>query len=109
MGIREWPTQLMKSKGRRWKEFVSTDQTVVRYILDGSGTLVSTDDDNARTKTTPLQPGTLVEVTGTASLEWRAMEDMIVLTPGVEERGILLSVGAILISIFGALLAIGRF
>lgn len=113
MGIREWPQQLRQGT---WTEFVTLDKTVVRYILNGSGSLKSTDEDQAITKITPLVPGTLVEVTGTATLEWKANdkdgkeeEGLIVLTPAFEEGGLFLGVAVVVIAIFGALLGGGGF
>jgi hypothetical protein len=105
MGIRDWPQQFKKQG--EWTEFVAADTTVVRYILDGTGSLKSTDEDGANTQTTPLAPGTLVEVTGSASLQFSAVEDMLVLTPGFEEGGLLLGVAALVIVLFGGLLVTG--
>ncbi len=106
MGIRDWPQQLRKGA---WMEFVATEKIVVRYVLDGSGALEVTDEDQAQTQTISLAPGTLVEVTGTATLRWLAKNDMILLTPGFEEGGLLLGVIVGVIVLFGALLTGGSF
>ena len=88
MGIREWPSQ---SRGvGRWSEACQDDQTLVRYILEGRGSLELDGGTYA------LQPGTLIEVTGDTTLEWEATSPMIVLTPGFEQVGAFVGVLAFL-------------
>ena len=103
MGIREWPNQVRQGK---WSEFVPSETTVIRYVLEGSGTLEMLDQDQATTQTTSLVPGTLMEITGTASLQWSCTsKDMILLTPNFEQGGLLVGVVLSIIVLFGALLA----
>jgi hypothetical protein len=101
-GIREWSQQLKKGS---WEETSSEGQTLIRYVLDGNGVLEIDSAESSRKRTTNLTPGTLVEVSGDASLSWSAEGEMIILTPGFEEGGKLLGVAAAAIVIFGALLA----
>ena len=102
MGIREWPQQLKKGA---WEESSSEGQTLVRYVLDGTGSLEVMDVESSTTSTTKLSPGTLVEISGEASLSWNSDGDMIILTPGFEEGGTFLAVAAGVVVLFGALLA----
>ncbi|CAJ1930675.1 unnamed protein product [Cylindrotheca closterium] len=88
MGIRDWPQQ---QKEGTWNEEASEDQTLVRYILDGTGFL-DTEADDLGQKSYKLTPGTLVEITGQASLNWKANDKLIVLSPGFEEVGKFLGV-----------------
>jgi hypothetical protein len=101
MGIREWPQQLKKGS---WDETSAEGQTLVRYVLDGEGILEIEAAESPK-RTTNLTPGTLVEVSGDASLSWRAEGEMIILTPGFEEGGKFLGVAVAVIIIFGALVA----
>lgn len=95
IGVREWPQQL---KSGVWTEDVTDGNTVTRYILDGAGTVsISSDEDG--TQLAAVGPGTLVEVTGRASLLWSTSEEMIVLTPGYEEGRLLLTVALALIAL----------
>jgi hypothetical protein len=95
IGVREWPQQL---KSGDWTEQVKDGNTITRYILDGTGTVsISSDDDS--TQLSAVGPGTLVEVTGWASLQWSTREEIIVLTPGYEEGRLLLTVALTLIAI----------
>lgn len=109
MGIREWPQQL---KQGTWQERTSTtsSNSLIRYVLDGSGSLeiVNLDDNGGiimSSETTQVGPGTLVEVTGdNLSLTWTAKDEMIVLTPGFEQTGLLAGVALGTIVILGGLL-----
>jgi hypothetical protein len=106
MGIREWPQQV-KSKGMSWSEEVTTDRNVVRYILDGRGTLSVVDPrkvDVDSSVSTNVEPGTLIQVQGPATLHWMALDEMIVLTPGFEEGGLFASVIVAVLALFGALM-----
>ena len=103
MGIRDWPQQLKKGV---WDEIVAEDRTVIRYVLDGTGSVEIIAGESEATQTAKVGPGTLVEVTGKASLSWKIdTNEMIILTPGFEEGGTLLAVAVAVIGIFGALLA----
>ena len=114
MGIRDWPQQLKKGT---WDENAGEGQTLVRYVLDGTGSLEITtgatndgNDDDSSPKTTTtnkLAPGTLIEVTGESTLSWRADDEIIILTPGFEEGGKFLGVLALMVVSFVALLASG--
>jgi hypothetical protein len=101
MGVRDWPQQ---SKKGFWTETASEGQTLVRYVLDGTG-YVKIDADETSKQTTQLAPGTLIEITGEATLSWNTPGEMIILTPGFEEGGKLLGVAAALIVVCGALIA----
>ena len=59
MGIRDWPQQLKKAGS--WSETVDEDQTLVRYVLDGTGA-VNVVDENGQDEKTAVGPGSLVEV-----------------------------------------------
>lgn len=103
MGIRDWPQQL---KTGTWEEQAGDGQTIVRYVLDGKGVVEISTDDQTGTKRTSVGPGSLVEVTGEASLSWKASSgEMIVLTPGFEEGGKLIGVAVAMIVLCGALVA----
>ena len=106
LGVREWPQQIKKGA---WTEEVAPDAELVRYVLEGQGTLVVTDDDTTDPKQQQqqsLQPGTMVTVTGPATLEWQAStKDMILLTPSYEQGGLLVAVGAGLVVLMAALIA----
>eukprot|EP00977_Amphora_coffeiformis_P028128 scaffold34700_cov256-Amphora_coffeaeformis.AAC.4 len=91
LGIREWPQQV-KKRGP-WTETAAVDTELVRYILQGEGSLVIVDDDG---KPTRVQPGTLLRITGPATLQWDVSSvDMILLTPGYEQGGLLLGVAGV--------------
>ena len=97
MGIREWPQQV---KSKSWTEQAQEGTELTRYILEGQGTLVV----DRSTKET-LAPGKLITVSGPATLEWQATSaDMIVLTPGYEQGGLLLAVGGGLVILVIALI-----
>lgn len=104
LGIREWPQQVQQGE---WSEFVPSETTVIRYVLEGMGKLEIVDEDQAKVQTTALAPGTLIAVTGTASLQWSTQDndkDMILLTPNYEQGGLLIGVVVSVIALFGALL-----
>jgi hypothetical protein len=93
MGVREWPQQV---RNKSWSESVGEDQSVVRYILSGTGSVKIVDDEGTE-QTKQVRPGSLVEVAGQADLDWIVNEDMTVLTPGYEQVGLLLGVALALI------------
>ena len=102
MGIREWPQQF-KPQGTCWNEETSGN-ALVRYVLDGTGSVEIVQQDSVIRKSL-VQPGTLVEVTGdNLCLTWTADEDMIVLTPGFEQTGLLAGVALATVVILGGLL-----
>lgn len=103
MGARDWPQQFKKSA---WSETVADDKTVTRYILSGQGTVSSAD---ANVQNRRIGPGSLVEITGPANVEWSVNdgEEMIVLTPGYEEAGLLLGVAGAFVVLCGVLVATG--
>jgi len=113
MGARDWP---QRTRTGTWSESFVTGQRATRYVLEGSGALVATTYDDEGEKEAMVMaegsetrrrvgPGTLVEVTGRADLYWDVDKEMIVLTPGYEEGGLLLAVGALLVVLCGALIA----
>mmetsp|Transcript_6111 Transcript_6111/g.17180 ORF Transcript_6111/g.17180 Transcript_6111/m.17180 type:complete len:193 (-) Transcript_6111:363-941(-) len=113
LGIREWPQQL---KTGTWEEPVPLGQQVVRYVLEGSGSVQIesyNDDDEEGTEcssssvtTARVGPGTLVEVPGQSLLSWDfGSDEAIILTPSYEEGGKLLATAAILVVLCGALIA----
>ena len=112
MGARDWPQQVKSSPG--WSESVPDDAVVTRYILSGRGT-VSTSSSGDRTGKTnksssprrKIGPGSLVEITGPTDVDWtvEAGEEMIVLTPGYEEAGLLLGVAGAFLVLCGVLVA----
>lgn len=81
-------------------ETVSEGQTLVRYVLDGKGSL--TTDEGQRVS---VNPGSLIEVTGPGSMSWETSSEMLVLTPGFEEGGKLAGVALALVVLCGALIA----
>ena len=101
MGVREWPQQLKKGT---WQESSKEGGTLVRYVLDGTGSLEVSENGSPNRKIS-LSPGTLLEVSGDVSLSWTAKNEMIILTPGFEEGGTLAIVAVGVLVIFGALLA----
>ena len=92
MGIREWPQQ---QKRGEWKERVQNGQTLVRYVLDGKGSVTITDAESS--KTAAVAPGSLIEVADEATLEWTAPGNLLILTPGYEEAGLFVGVLAALV------------
>lgn len=89
MGIREWPQQT-KNAGS-WSETVDDGESLVRYVLDGTGSVSIDGQVNS------VGPGSLIEVTGQATLDWTGKEAMIILTPGYEQTGLLVGVAALLV------------
>jgi hypothetical protein len=103
MGIRDWPQQLKKGS---WTDASGPGQTLVRYVLDGTGTVEIVTNNDSITKSSTIGPGTLIEVTGEAKLSWESSSsEMILLTPGFEEGGKLLGVAALMVIVCGALIA----
>ena len=105
MGARDWPQQARNAPG--WSETVSDDAVVTRYILSGRGTVSSSEDGTRSTPRRSIGPGTLIEITGPADVDWtvEAGEKMIVLTPGYEEAGLLLGVAGAFVVLCGVLVA----
>jgi len=107
MGMTEWPQQ---TKSKSWEETSAFGETMVRYVLDGRGSLEirerTTNEaaTSVRTRKEKLEPGTLVEVSGEVSLFWNVKEEIIILSPGYEEGGKLIAVAAILILFLGFLI-----
>ena len=101
LGIRDWPQQ---TKSSSWTDEAEEGQTLVRYILQGSGTL---DVDGGRSSKN-FKTGMLVEVKGPVKLDWKKDEgeDVIILTPGFEKGG--LFAGALIgfVAMVGALIAL---
>ena len=100
LGIREWPQQ---SKQGSWSENVPPENSLFRYVLEGSGSLEL--EDQAPSVT----PGTLVEIqegSPELRLDWKSdTEEMILLTPGFEQGGVFLGVIAGILVLFGVLLS----
>lgn len=93
MGIRDWP---QTQRNGAWQEQVTDGQTLVRYVLDGQGKLTITDNSSSSSSTTQaVGPGTLIEVTDDATLDWSG--DLLLLTPGYEQGGLFLGVLATLL------------
>ena len=102
MGVREWPQQVKKGS---WTETAAPDAELVRYVLEGKGSLAIVDENGGPPTKKSVQPGTLISVTGPATLEWEASSvDMILLTPGYEQGGLLVAVGGGLIILMAALI-----
>ena len=114
MGIRDWPQQVKKGY---WEERCTEGEPpLVRYVLDGTGTLdisTSSYDTTSMKKTSQiLSPGTLIEISNvdegeSVNLLWQANEgeDMIILTPGFEQGGIFIGAIVAMILTFVALIA----
>ena len=100
LGIREWPQQ---TKSSTWEDQASEGQTLVRYILQGSGTLYVDGSSSKRFNT-----GILVEVDGPVTLKWEKDdgEDVILLTPGFENAGLFAGALVGFVAMVGALLAL---
>mmetsp|Transcript_13825 Transcript_13825/g.28533 ORF Transcript_13825/g.28533 Transcript_13825/m.28533 type:complete len:196 (+) Transcript_13825:154-741(+) len=100
LGVREWPQQ---SKKGSWSENVPPENSLFRYVLEGSGSLEIDD------QTLSVTPGTLVEIqegSPELRLDWTSdTEEMILLTPGFEEGGVFLGVIAGILVLFGVLLS----
>lgn len=101
LGIRDWPQQ---TKSSSWTDEAEEGQTLVRYILQGSGTL---DVDGGRSSR-KFNTGMLVEAEGPVKLDWNKDEgeNVIILTPGFEQGG--LFAGALIgfVAMVGALIAL---
>jgi hypothetical protein len=67
--------------------------------LDGTGSLSVNGGG-----TINVGPGTLIEISGDASIEWVAPGEMVVLTLGFEEGGKLLIVAAAFVVLCGSLI-----
>jgi len=106
LGARDWPQQF---KNADWSESVPADKSVTRYILSGRGTVSSSPSDGSGSgnNSRKIGPGTLIEITGPAQVEWTVAkgDDIIVLTPGYEEGGLLLAVAGALVVLCGVLVA----
>ena len=107
LGVREWPQQ---SKKGIWNEAVAPENSLVRYVLEGSGSLeINQGGDEATKEIISVTPGTLVEIgagTPDLQLEWKSEQaEMILLTPGFEEGSVFLGVFAGIVVLFGALLS----
>jgi hypothetical protein len=101
LGIREWPQQVKRGT---FTEDVKEGAVATRYVLEGSATVSTTSDSAIRI----LTPGTLLEVTGPTTLQWKVTSDeTILLTPGYEEGGKLAAVALGLATLCGAILAGG--
>uniref|UniRef100_A0A7S2VDB0 Altered inheritance of mitochondria protein 24, mitochondrial n=1 Tax=Entomoneis paludosa TaxID=265537 RepID=A0A7S2VDB0_9STRA len=107
LGTREWPQQLKKGT---WTESISVGQSLVRYVLEGSGSVEiisleegdGSDDATAMAEQSSLRvqvrPGSLLEIAGEATVSWTTTsEEMIILTPGYEEGGNLIFAAAALL------------
>eukprot|EP00536_Pseudo-nitzschia_multiseries_P001448 jgi/Psemu1/283022/fgenesh1_pg.18_\ len=108
LGIREWPQQ---SKTGSWTETVASGTGLVRYVLEGSGSVRIA---GAQQQAVRVGPGTLVEIEiedndndESSLVEWSSDsgKEMILLTPGFEEGGVFLGVLAGILVLFGALLS----
>ena len=101
MGIREWPQQA-KSKGS-FVESCEEGKTLVRYVLDGQSTVEITQSEEEPSQTISMRPGSLLEVTGEATLSWEVTSnEMILLTPSFEQVGIFSGVALALVVLLGA-------
>ena len=115
MGIRDWPQQVKKGY---WEERCTEGEPpLVRYVLDGTGTLdISTssyDTNNLKKTSQVLSPGTLIEISNveegeSVTLFWKVDtsegDDMIILTPGFEQGGIFVGAIVAMILTFVALI-----
>ena len=101
-GIREWPGIL--KKGAAFDEPRAPFGTT-RYVYGGRGTLVATPADGGDAQTVALAPNVLVEVQDECSLSWTVDEELTLLTPDFEQKGLFVGVAASLIAVFGFLLA----
>ena len=113
LGVREWPQQ---SKKGSWNENVAPENSLVRYVLEGTGSLAITSstesgDDAQATQSVSVKPGTLVQIEAGSpaiQLEWKCdvnCPEIILLTPGFEEGNVFLGVIAGILVLFGALLS----
>jgi hypothetical protein len=111
LGVREWPQQ---SKKGSWNEKVDPETSLVRYVLEGTGSLkfrVEGDGNVGDSDKISVKPGTLIELEPgmtAVQLEWECASncpEMILLTPGFEEGNVFLGVIAGIVVLFGALLS----
>mmetsp|Transcript_41635 Transcript_41635/g.81616 ORF Transcript_41635/g.81616 Transcript_41635/m.81616 type:complete len:180 (+) Transcript_41635:67-606(+) len=104
-GIREWPQQTKSQKS--WEDTVIDGETLTRYILEGSGTLTVVGDSTFITKKKKFDAGLLVEITGPATVSWARVGDgdVVILTPGYEQGGLLVAAALTLVALIGALVA----
>lgn len=101
-GIREWPQQ---TKSGQWQEFCEEGEMISRYVLEGFGHLDIREEDG-NTKPFSIRPGTLIEVSGQASLTWEtSTKEMIILTPSFEEGCLFAAVAFAALVLFGSLVA----
>jgi len=82
-GLRDWPQQ-EKGPGS-WQEQCKDGDSLVRYILDGSAVVTVTDSQSSISES--LTPGSMIEVSDAAKVEWQAEEPVLILTPNYEEFG----------------------
>jgi hypothetical protein len=102
IGVRDWPQQ---TKGGVWEEYSKDGDVLVRYVLDGTGTLEIV--ENGKKSSNRLAPGTLIEIDGEAKISWTVSStNMIILTPNFEEGKLFLAVAAIVVVTFLALLTL---
>ena len=104
MGARDWPQQIKKGT---WTEEIPDGDAKIRYVLEGEGTLVSTVIDS-RASSSRIGPGTLIEATGPVKLEWTVKDkagnnEIIILTPGYEQQGLLFAVAGVFLALCGSL------
>lgn len=100
MGIREWPQQ---TKSSSWVEETKEGKSIVRYILQGSGTVTVGNESSRK-----FSEGTLIEIQGPCKVTWTKNEgdDIIILTPGFENVGLFVGVILGFTAMVGALLAL---
>ena len=109
MGIRDWPQQFHSTN---WSDMIPEGGIATRYVIEGKGRITvdyyEEDDLTYRKRINQrVYPGTLVEVDGEANILWEvddSKEGMIILTPGYEEGGKLLTVGGFLVLLCTGLL-----
>jgi len=108
LGVREWPQQ---SKKGSWNEKVDHEESLVRYVLEGTGSLVVRVEGDGGDDKISVKPGTLIEIepgTPSVQLEWECASncpEMILLTPGFEEGNVFLGAIVGIVVLFGALLS----
>lgn len=92
MGIRDWPAQV---KNGQWQE--SVKEGTMRYVLDGSGEVESSENGVSLIK---VEPGTLINVAEDCTLSWKCSGDdsMTILTPTYEDGSALAAVAGILLA-----------
>ncbi len=106
LGIREWPQQTKSQP--TWDEEAKVGETLTRYILQGSGDLtVTLTDSSSSNNSKKFSAGLLVEVSGPATLNWvnKGSDDIIILTPGYEQGGLLAGVAFLFVVLCGSLIA----